>query len=672
MTSPALPSPAALPADLPDDLPPGHPAEPLKARPAARTAATPIDRRLGPAQMSFVRSWAEGLDLVDAWNRYLYVDGVGDGRRARGELQRLLEALRTLARAHDRADLAALLRRDPLAMPEAASKVPTLEEFAAQQPEDFYSQAELIELYQEQYGRQASRSTARRRQRLRERLVQAVQWLHQVAVRPPSPADPVAAWLDGRDALRLQTVGVLRLEDLVSWIRLKGFHWHRKVRGLGPERATRVVRWLQENEATLGALPSRALVRPMVVDTAALTPPPRIGIVPLERFTPPSERDGSRGTNRAPVERCKLAAVNDYEAIQAWLRLRVQGTHTWRAYRKEAERFLLWAVMERRKALSSLDGDDCVAYRDFLAAPGPAWIGPRNAQRWSEHWRPFEGPLSVRSQATAMTVVRSMCEWLVRRHYLDSNPWDDVPARPDAPSMPQLRALSQKQWALVQAWIEGELASAPCPARPPALSSALSPAPSIAPTLALHRLKFILDFGYMTGMRLAELAAARLGWLRHEQLDDGEWAWSIMVLGKRSKWREVPLPDPAVEALRAYLDIRGLHGEILENDPQTPLIAKLSQEAPLTPARIYEVLVWGFERCATSISGGDPRAAQRIREASTHWLRHTYGAHSAARGVPQDVLQANLGHESLATTSIYVRAEKARKHRAMQEAFANA
>jgi site-specific recombinase XerD len=38
--------------------------------------------------------------------------------------------------------------------------------------------------------------------------------------------------------------------------------------------------------------------------------------------------------------------------------------------------------------------------------------------------------------------------------------------------------------------------------------------------------------------------------------------------------------------------------------------------------------------------------------------------------VPQDVLQANLGHESLATTSIYVRAEKGRRQRAMQQAFA--
>lgn len=606
-------------------------------------------RRLGHPQMAFVRSWAEGLDLVAAWDRYLYVDGQGDGRRARGELQRLLDELRSLARAHGRPDLAALLRRDPEAIPDKGAKVPTLDEFAAQQPADYYTEAELIALYQERYGQADSRSAARRRQRLRERLVQAVQWLTNIGVREPAPGDPVAAWLDERVAARLAVVGIRTLEELVFWIRTKGFNWHRGIPKVGPEGAARIVRWLREHEATLGALPSPALVPLSQIDTAALTPPPRIGIVPLERFRPPSERDGSRGINRAPLERCKVAAANDYEAIQAWLRLRVQGTHTWRAYRKEAERLLLWAVMERRKALSSLDGDDCVAYRDFLAAPGPEWVGPRNAQRWSEAWRPFEGALSVRSQATAMTIVRSLCEWLVRRHYLDSNPWDDVPARPDAPSMPQLRALSQKQWALVQEWIAGELATAPSP--------------------ALHRLKFILDFAYMTGMRLAELAAAKLAWLRHEQLDDGEWAWSIMVLGKRNKWREVPLPDPAVEALRASLVMRNRDPDPLANDPETPLISKLSLEAPLSAARIYEILVAGFERCATHIWRRDPRAAERIREASTHWLRHTYGSHSAARGVPQDVLQANLGHESLATTSIYVRAEKARRHKAVREAF---
>lgn len=616
---------------------------------AAKSANHPALRQLGGPQMAFVRSWAEGLDLVAAWNRYLYVDGAGDARRARGELQRLLEQLRQLARIHGRPEIAALLRRDPQAMPEAGPKVPTLEDFAAQQPADFYSEAELLALYRETFGQVDSRSTARRRQRLRERLVSAIQWLEQVGTRAPESTDPVRAWLDERIAQRLAVVGIRTLEELAFWIRTKGFHWHRGIPRIGPESAARIVRWLGEHQATLGALPSPALAPLSQIDITALTPPPRIGIVPLERFMPPSGRDGSQGINRAPIDRCKVAAANDYEAIQAWLRLRVHGTHTWRAYRKEAERFLLWAVLERHKALSSLDGDDCVAYRDFLAAPGSEWTGPRNAQRWSEAWRPFEGPLSVRSQAAAMTIVRSLCAWLVRRQYLDSTPWDDVPARPDAPSMPQLRALSQKQWGLVQRWLVDELARAPSP--------------------ALHRLQFLLMFSYMTGMRLAELAAAKLGWLRHEQLDDGEWAWSIMVLGKRNKWREVPLPDPAVEALRVSLVMRGLRPDPLDNDPEAPLVCKLAQEAPLSGARIYAILVDGFERCATHVWAQDRRAAERIREASTHWLRHTYGSHAAARGVPQDVLQANLGHESLATTSIYVRAEKARRHRATQEAF---
>jgi site-specific recombinase XerD len=411
------------------------------------------------------------------------------------------------------------------------------------------------------------------------------------------------------------------------------------------------VRWLREHASTLGPLPSPALAPRSQIDTARLTPAARLAVVPLERFSPPADphRSGALGTNRASLERCKINAGNDFEAIQAWLGLRVPGTHTWRAYRKEAERFLLWAVLERGKALSSLDGQDCVAYRDFLRNPGPSWIGPRNEQRWSESWRPFEGPLSVGSADTGMTIVRSLCEWLVRRNYLDSNPWDDVPKRPDAPSMPQLRAFSQKQWSLVQDWLDAQFQQPPSP--------------------ALHRLKFLLDFAYMSGMRLAELAAAQVGWLRHEQLDDGEWVWSIMVLGKRSKWREVPLPDPAVQALGDYLASRGLDRNPEASPPDTPLLSHLGREAPLTASRIYEILATTFERCAVDVYTSDRRAADRIREASTHWLRHTYGSHSAARGVPQDVLQANLGHESLATTSIYMKSEKSRRHKAMQLAF---
>ena len=251
--------------------------------------------------MAFVRCWAEGLDMADSWNRYMFVDGAADARRARGELQRLLDELRSLARAHGRPEVAALLRRDPEAILERGPAKPTLEEFGRRQPADFYSEAELIDLYQAEFGAGDSASPARRKQRLRERLILAVQWLESVGAREPRPDDPVSAWLDERVAARLAVVGIQRLSELAFWIRTKGFHWHRRIPKLGPEGAARIVRWVREHETTLGALPSPALAPLGQIDTAALTPAPRIGIVPLERFTPPSERDGARGLNRAPL-----------------------------------------------------------------------------------------------------------------------------------------------------------------------------------------------------------------------------------------------------------------------------------------------------------------------------------------------------------------------------------
>jgi site-specific recombinase XerD len=529
-------------------------------------------------------------------------------------------------------------------------ETPSLEAFRSQQPPDFHSEAELVALYQATHGRAASRggTVGQRRHRLRQRLVAALQWLEGLAAREPRPTDPVGAWLDPRLAARLEAAGLVRLELLVARIGQRGPRWHNGVARVGPEGAARIERWLQDHASVLGALPVWAAAGPGSALALPTAPAPARsgGIAPLERFVAPAGLDGTDGSNRGAATRCKLAARNDHDAVQSWLRLRVQGSHTWRAYRREAERFLLWAVVERRKALSSLDSDDCVAYRDFLGHPGPAWTGPRGTLRWSTDWRPFEAGLAPGSAQAALTIVRSLCEWLVRRHYLDSNPWDDVPARPEAPSMPRLRALSARQWALVQEWLGRQ---PPCP--------------------ATTRLRFLLTLAYTTGLRLAELAGARVAWLRQDQLDDGRWVWTLMVLGKRQRWREVPLPDCTVESFREYLTERGLAGDIASNDPQTPLLSQLDRNAGLTAGRIYEVLKVAFERCAGSVAAADPRAALRIREATTHWLRHTHGAHAAARGVPQNVLQANLGHASLATTSIYLQAEKQLRHRAIEAAF---
>ncbi|WP_354677116.1 site-specific integrase, partial [Cupriavidus plantarum] len=64
----------------------------------------------------------------------------------------------------------------------------------------------------------------------------------------------------------------------------------------------------------------------------------------------------------------------------------------------------------------------------------------------------------------------------------------------------------------------------------------------------------------------------------------------------------------------------------------------------------------------------DAAAAARLAQASAHWLRHTFGSHAIARGVALDVVQHQLGHASLATTSVYVHAEDARRARELDQA----
>jgi integrase/recombinase XerD len=43
---------------------------------------------------------------------------------------------------------------------------------------------------------------------------------------------------------------------------------------------------------------------------------------------------------------------------------------------------------------------------------------------------------------------------------------------------------------------------------------------------------------------------------------------------------------------------------------------------------------------------------------SPHWLRHSHASHALDRGAPPQVVQKNLGHASLATTTGYLHSRR--------------
>src|SRR5450631_3668771 len=59
--------------------------------------------------------------------------------------------------------------------------------------------------------------------------------------------------------------------------------------------------------------------------------------------------------------------------------------------------------------------------------------------------------------------------------------------------------------------------------------------------------------------------------------------------------------------------------------------------------------------------------AERLTQASTHWLLHTHGSHSMTAGTPLDIVQQNMGHASIDTTTINVTSEDRRRMKAMQQ-----
>ena len=121
-------------------------------------------------------------------------------------------------------------------------------------------------------------------------------------------------------------------------------------------------------------------------------------IRPLEFLTPPKALDGSSGTNRGDRQDCALNVNTDIEAIRLWLKAKGTNANTQAAYRREAERFLLWCLLEKRVALSSARLEECSEYLKWLEMigretpenwqkswiyPQETWIGPKNTPQGS-------------------------------------------------------------------------------------------------------------------------------------------------------------------------------------------------------------------------------------------------------------------------------------------------
>lgn len=634
-----------------------------KARSGQRSAQSATDaalenvrlrapNRLTRQHFALYRGYLDGVS--EAQLHASYGDASTDVRTTRRLIDALRDTLSVLARRARDTEAAHLLRLRPgsipLFEPAPATVGPTLEDFRERiDPDGVYSESELLALYEEQHPPETSPAIDRRaarNARLRRRQADALARMEASLAQDPSPDHPIDGWFEPAITARLAAAGLTTLADVIGLIERRRHRWYTVVPRLGPKGAQRVVDWLQLHAQALRHTLSPAALVPRRQWRAADVAPTQgqqtaegdaFTIAPLEALRVPAALNGSKGSNRAGTG---APFHTDIRAIFAWLDARSNSAHTRRAYRREAERLLLWALAEKGKPLSALDSAECAEYiGTFLPNPQPAarWVATHRGERCFSGWRPFAGPLSDRSRETARSIVSAMCEWLVGEGYLAVNPFAEL-ARVTTPPVFEsaTRTLDPAQWMCVLQSVERTEYS-----------------------FSEHRDQLALLLAYATGLRRAELAAATTDALSVGRLSGVEGAvWRLAVNQGQSAARTVLLPPVVVETLKENLALRGL-GNPLDCPEGTPILAQARGGHALTPDGIGKVFKSIFSNAAAFMESRAPGSGRHLKNASTHWLRHTHSTHALGHGAELREVSAGLGHADVYTTALYLKTEDA-------------
>ena len=367
-------------------------------------------------------------------------------------------------------------------------------------------------------------------------------------------------------------------------------------------------------------------------------------IVPFELMV--SDAKFSEGSNRNRDGFCQINANTDYQAIDIWLARTQDSPQTFRSYRKEIERLLLWSHRVRFKAFSDLRVDDMEAYKKFLSDPQPAsdWCGPR-VSRNHENWKPFEGPLKANSINQALIIIGTAFRFMVESGYMKGNPMKLVSRSRIRQQINKTgtveRYLEKDVWQYLWNYIIN------------------MPNNSEKESREYERTRFLFSLLYLQSPRVSEVANHLMRDFREHR---NKWWWHIT--GKGNKVARIPVKQDMLKALIRYRQFLSLSPLPLP-DELTPLVCSLKGYRAISADMVYKIVKRTVQQAADALAVESPTKAQWLRKASTHWFRHTSLTHQADSGVDLRYIQATARHASIETTQRYLHTEEDAWHSEM-------
>ena len=146
------------------------------------------------------------------------------------------------------------------------------------------------------------------------------------------------------------------------------------------------------------------------------------------------------------------------------------------------------------------------------------------------------------------------------------------------------------------------------------------------------RNRAIVEVMYSCGLRVSEVVSLRISnlFLQEEY---------IMVEGKGSKQRLVPISETAITLIRDYLAIRG---DVNVKSDAEDILFLNRRGSGMSRVMIFYIVKDLCEQCGIH------------KNISPHSLRHSFATHMLEGGANIRAIQQLLGHESISTTEIYV------------------
>lgn len=338
------------------------------------------------------------------------------------------------------------------------------------------------------------------------------------------------------------------------------------------------------------------------------------------------------------------AQRTDADLIEQFLRERCsRSAHTEASYRSSLRRLGWFCRYAGLASIRELRREQWSAYRDYLRAPPPEHIMSVSVGYEHPAWAPFRGGLSERSAKQAEVIGKAFLGWLADPAIaaLQHSPVSSIrthAARRSATAAGVERYLPSEDW--------------------PHIEEALRqwPQATLQQRRSKARAQWVVSLAVRTGLRASEIAQARAGDVRPSTRHPGKY--NLHLVRKGAVESTLPLLPEVWNAYREHLSLYEIPIQGLAN---APLVLPLRNEdlkppiANVTRAHIWRVVKEVMRSAAdVALQAGDEPANQRLRQASTHWLRHTFASNLLDKGADLRSVRDLMDHANLTTTNQYL------------------